>query len=386
LKKNLIPSNKNNILALGRTKSLLNITNKLLANKNSNLVDDSWIDRLWEWADKNGIGDLEWIENSYHKDGGDWQGLPRIKEKLLKIKIIYLPRKHVNNIPIELFKLVQIEKLILDLYGYSSIPKEIENLKKLEFLEIQEGDNIHIPKEILLCKQIKSVKLYGNNNNNPQVNQYVENIFYLNKLEELVLYGIGLEKLPSSIKKLKQLKILDIGGDRYFGYNNIQSLPQELEELENLEELNLWDSGFEGLPKFLPKKLNIIILGANHSDGCNGTMSFLSPNISKLYNLSELHIPSNQLEKLPKEICELINLTKLNLFSNELIKLPNEITNLTNLIEIDLKYNSNLILTKEQKEWIKELKNNGCNVLMDDDLLDRTDDYIVPINEDEIPF
>jgi len=30
-----------------------------------------------------------------------------------------------------------------------------------------------------------------------------------------------------------------------------------------------------------------------------------------------------------------------------------------------------LILTLEQKEWISTLQKNGCNVDMDDDLLDR---------------
>ena len=100
--------------------------------------------------------------------------------------------------------------------------------------------------------------------------------------------------------------------------------------------------------------------------------------------LNNLNLHDRQLNILPKEIGNLTNLIELDLSGNNLTTLPKEIVNLTNLTNLDLKNNPNLILTTEQKEWIKELKNNGCNVSMDDDLLNRV--KLLEINEDEIPF
>ena len=59
MKNNLTTTNHNAKLALTKSKSLLNITNSLLAKKDcNNLLDENWINILWQWADDNNIPDL----------------------------------------------------------------------------------------------------------------------------------------------------------------------------------------------------------------------------------------------------------------------------------------------------------------------------------------
>ena len=248
--KNNLTTTQSTDLVLKKSKSMLNITNRILSGKTAlTQIDDNWIQRLWDWADKNEIGDLEWVEYEYCADGGYYRGVPRDKKSLLA-----------------LVKLNLIENQLTEL------PKEIGNLTNLKEL--------------------------------------------------------------------------------WFSDNQLTELPKEIGNLSNLTLLTLNDNQLTELPK----------------------------EIGNLSNLKELWLYRNQLTELPKEIGNLSNLTDLWLWDNQLKELPKEIGNLSNLTSILLWNNPNLILTQEQKEWIKELKENGCDVRIDDDLFDRN------INYDEIPF
>jgi Leucine-rich repeat (LRR) protein len=86
-------------------------------------------------------------------------------------------------------------------------------------------------------------------------------------------------------------------------------------------------------------------------------------------NMVHLCAHENQLTKLQKEIENLINLKGFCINSIQIAKLPKEIINLTNLENFFLFDNPNLILSLDQKEWMNSLKENGCNVIMDNDLM-----------------
>ena len=74
---------------------------------------------------------------------------------------------------------------------------------------------------------------------------------------------------------------------------------------------------------------------------------------------------------MPECIGNLKKLKVLWLHDNELNRLPKSIVNLTELISIDLQKNKHLILFQNQKNWLKHLKENGCSILVDDDLMER---------------
>ena len=82
----LTTTNQNAKLALNKSKSLLNITNSLLAKqKGKQLAKDDWIERLWTWASKNYIPDFgaekgRWFDDKHET----WdKGIPRDKTRLL---------------------------------------------------------------------------------------------------------------------------------------------------------------------------------------------------------------------------------------------------------------------------------------------------------------
>ena len=69
--------------------------------------------------------------------------------------------------------------------------------------------------------------------------------------------------------------------------------------------------------------------------------------VEEILNLQILHLCSNQLKEVPKEIFTLINLQELYLYNNQLTEVPKEIFTLINLQEL---YLSNNQLTKVPKE------------------------------------
>ncbi len=124
MKKNLPATKQDSKVILSKTKSIMGLTNKVLNNK-LELDDESWMQRLWDWADENEIPDLEFIEEYDEEDGyvlydyKYWIGLPRDKEKLLTFGELYFTIINISNgISNEIYKLVNLKKLFI-IYDYN---------------------------------------------------------------------------------------------------------------------------------------------------------------------------------------------------------------------------------------------------------------------------
>ena len=157
-------------------------------------------------------------------------------------------------------------------------------------------------------------------------------------------------------------------------------LARDREGLLASTNLFLRDNNLTELPKEIGNLINLtdLFLGSNLTE--------LPKEIGNLTNLTNLFLGDN-LTELPKEIGNLTTLRGLYVFGCDFTELPKEIVNLTNLTELNLSTNPNLILTNTQMKWINDLKSNGCNVDMDDDLFDRKRNLPeIDINQDEIPF
>ena len=51
MKKNLLTIKQSTEVALSRANTLMDVADKILANQSTDLVDESWMERLWQWAD-----------------------------------------------------------------------------------------------------------------------------------------------------------------------------------------------------------------------------------------------------------------------------------------------------------------------------------------------
>ena len=141
----------------------------------------------------------------------------------------------------------------------------------------------------------------------------------------------NLTNLPSSIGKLKQLRILDLEDNR------LNSLPSSIGNLKNLIYIGLEGNRLNSLPEsiFKLKKLQELRLSQNYLES-------VPRQIGNLKNLTNLGLAGNKLTSIPKEIGKLKKLDVLFLGFNKLTSLPDEIGRLPNLRSIYIHSNPNL--------------------------------------------
>ena len=97
MSKDIIVSQDNSQLALRQSKQLLGITKKILSHGLT--VDESWMQRLWDWADANSI------------PGSD---IPRDREWLLSLNELEILESDLTELPAEIGKLKKLEYLCID--------------------------------------------------------------------------------------------------------------------------------------------------------------------------------------------------------------------------------------------------------------------------------
>jgi len=161
--KNTLTRTQNTDLILKKSKSTLNITKRILSgSKSLSVVDDSWIERLWEWADENEIGDLMWVED--YINGERLKGLSRDKEKLLSLEELTLSSYKLENILKEIFNLNSLTYVNLEFNQLVKLPQEIGSLINLISLNLHNNLLEELPKEIVNLSNLKMLDLTGNTN------------------------------------------------------------------------------------------------------------------------------------------------------------------------------------------------------------------------------
>ena len=98
------------------------------------MTDDGWTERLWNWADANGIDD---------------NVLPRNKKDLINLNKLDFWKNKLTEIPKEIGNLTSLTELWLRWHQLTEIPKEIGNLTDLTVLSLDENQLTGLPKELI---------------------------------------------------------------------------------------------------------------------------------------------------------------------------------------------------------------------------------------------
>jgi Leucine-rich repeat (LRR) protein len=159
---------------------------------------------------------------------------------------------------------------------------------------------------------------------------------------ELNLSGLGLDKLPESLRELTHLRSLNLSG------NKLTALPDWLGQLANLQSLVLGTLPLMALPEWLGQltDLQSFVLWQSH-------LAALPDSLRQLTNLQSLDLEANELTALPDWLGQLTNLQKLDLWGNRLTALPDSLGLLANLKSLNLGNNGLTALP----EWLGRLTN-----------------------------
>ena len=166
--------------------------------------------------------------------------------------------------------------------------------------------------------------------------------------------------------------------------NNFFTIKDKVVDHEWMNAIWIWADGYQIKERVLPRnKKSLLSLKK---------LTLIAP--SFIFNISEtrkksekerllqaeeyvagMYASANGIDEsvyIPKEIGRLKHLEEFCISFSPIERLPDEIVYLQDLKELCLCYNRNLILTDDQKLWIRELEEKGVDVNYDEDLLYRS--------------
>jgi len=190
-------------------------------------LDESWIQRLWNWADINHVP--------------AWKGIPREKEKLLSVtglnlipeemfddEIGYQTSAALLELPPEIGRLVGLRQIIIEHGFLSELPAEIGNLINLNVLSVENNFSFKIPAEIGLLINLEDLSLSCS----AEDIYLPPEVWLLTNLESLYIFCKQIEIMPQ-IENLKKLKSLELYVEK------LSELPGEVINLLRLKTLRI---------------------------------------------------------------------------------------------------------------------------------------------------
>ncbi len=126
-------------------------------------------------------------------------------ENIDSVFILDLSGEKLSSLPIEIGKLIHLEKLILKNNRLSCLPIECMQLNELESIDLSKNNFTKFPLILSSVKNLKRVILNRN-----QLYEIPDSIKHFKNLEYLDLWSNDISNIPNSIGDLKKLKELDL--------------------------------------------------------------------------------------------------------------------------------------------------------------------------------
>ncbi|SUD91314.1 leucine-rich repeat domain-containing protein [Psychrobacter phenylpyruvicus] len=246
----------------------------------------------------------------------------------------------------------------------SIVPRDPQSLRQLERLDLGFGRSIThelidgksvlsalkestkpLPAAIGNLKNLKYLRLIG-------FSELPDEIAQLDNLEELVFLRCGYVEFPKVLCELKNLKSLNIYS------KTLQKLPDEIGNLTSLKNLKITGTSIEHLPDSIAHLTNLETMKTY----ANRDLKTLPVSIGNLSKLQTLDVRGSELEAIPHSIGNLKQLKELILYSNSLESLPDSLTNLKQLERLDVSENPLSNLPDSVRQFIVDLGNKVFSV------------------------
>ncbi|XP_046647495.1 protein lap4-like isoform X3 [Daphnia pulicaria] len=233
---------------------------------------------------------------------------------------------------------------------HCSLPSVPEDLwrysRSLEELLLDANHIRDLPKNFFRLAKLRKLSLSDN-----EIQRIPQDIQNFENLVELDVSRNDISDIPETIKHVKALQVAD------FSSNPIPRLPAGFVQLKNLTVLGLNDMSLSSLPLDFGSLSNLQSVELRENllrtlpesmsqltklerlDLGDNDIEILPAHIGSLPALTELWLDHNQLGQLPKELCQLTNLACLDVSENHLDSMPEEIGGLISLTDLHLSQN-----------------------------------------------
>lgn len=237
--------------------------------------------------------------------------------------------------------LQQVERL--DLGFGRSITHDVIDGKSV--LRVLKESKKPLPAAIGNLKNLKYLRLIG-------FIELPDEIAQLDNLEELVFLKCDFVEFPKVLCELRNLKSLNIYS------KTLQKLPDDIGNLTSLTNINITGTSIKHLPDSIANLTNLEIIEVY----ANRYLKTLPVNIGNLSKLQTLDVRGSELKAIPHSIGNLGQLKELILYSNGLQSLPDSLTNLKQLERLDISDNPLSHLPDSVRQFIIELGNKVFSV------------------------
>ncbi|XP_078700542.1 uncharacterized protein LOC144927153 [Branchiostoma floridae x Branchiostoma belcheri] len=290
-------------------------------------------------------------------------------------KDLDLSHKRLKEIPPAVFSITELDILDVSDNPLGSLPVNIASLHNLKEVRAAGCDVSEVSGNISRCAYLIRIDLSRNPRlaslpptmkqlrylkhvalSSCELTSLPENLTLLATVETLDLSQNQLTSLPPGIAALTRVKVLIIS-DNAFG-----TIPESIESLGRLDRLemkrNKLNNSSGDLKLNVPAHFKVLDMEGNYS------LKVLPEGLERLEKLEELNMSYCGLETLPESVGKLSSIRRLHLAGNKLRVLPASLGNLLRLQTLDLEGNrrlSDLPLTLYQLRDSLRDKQAGTN-------------------------
>ncbi|KAI8506531.1 hypothetical protein Bbelb_159580 [Branchiostoma belcheri] len=254
-------------------------------------------DNLWAQLKKpSSSNELDWSRSQL-------KSLPRNLTSLAAIETLNLSNNELAKLPPGMSGLEQLKVLILSDNAFEGIPEPVKSLNSLQCLIIKRNrmNNSQGDLKMNVPKTLKTLDMESN----CSLKVVPEGLEHLENLEELNISYCGIETLPDTVGRLTSIRRIHLAG------NKLRALPEEIGNLLYLETLDL-----EGNRRLSDLPVSLYRLRENLRDKQTGTNKGLI-----LDNCQALALPESEIAQgnVVSVLAELVSRDVIKLAEDKIV-------------------------------------------------------------------
>ena len=231
--------------------------------------------------------------------------LPEMIWDLRRLEVLRLDQNELQDLPMSIGRLTALHTLSMQHNRSTRLPGSLEQIETLRHLFLDHNRFKRVPSVVWRLSHLESLGLSGIQQPNLNV------LSHHHGLKKLLLNECGLDSLPNDVVELESLQELGLEG------NHLHDLPLALLNCRELIMLDLALNEFVSVPSVLCHLQSLYYLGLRYNE-----IDSLPAQMVNLEKLRTLIVGNNPLQALPDWLGALPNLRSLFAYSTTLTALP----------------------------------------------------------------